>query len=64
MMIVQNIVILLMKKLEKFNIRCKFDNRQEKLNYKNREFSLQKIPFIAVVGAKDYSNPEYRRVRK
>ena len=41
-----------MKKLEKFNIRCKFDNRPEKLNYKIREFSLQKVPFIAVVGAK------------
>ena len=44
------------KKLEKFNIRCKFDDRQEKLNYKIREFSLQKIPFIAVVGAKEITN--------
>ena len=45
-----------MKKLEKFNIRCKFDNRPEKLNYKIREFSLQKIPFIAVVGVKEITN--------
>lgn len=44
------------RKLEKFNIRCEFDNRQEKLNYKIREFSLQKIPFIAVVGAKEIAN--------
>ena len=45
-----------MKKLEKFNIRCKFDSRQEKLNYKIREFSLQKIPFIIVVGEKEVTN--------
>ena len=44
------------KKLEKFNIRCMFDDRKEKLNYKIREFSLQKIPFIAVVGAKEITN--------
>ena len=45
-----------MKKLEKFNIRCRFDSRQEKLNYKIREFSLQKIPFIIVVGEKEVTN--------
>jgi len=44
------------KKLEKFNIRCKFDDRHEKLNYKIREFSLQKIPFIGVVGEKEVTN--------
>jgi threonyl-tRNA synthetase len=45
-----------MKQLEKFNIRCKFDDRHEKLNYKIREFSLQKIPFIGVVGEKEVTN--------
>ncbi len=41
------------KKLEISNIRSKLDLRNEKLNYKIRELSLQKIPFIAVVGEKE-----------
>ena len=31
-------------------------DRHEKLNYKIREFSLQKIPFIGVVGEKEVTN--------
>ncbi len=34
-------------------LRCKIDNRNEKINYKVREHSLSKIPVIAVVGEKE-----------
>ena len=34
-------------------LRCKIDNRNEKINYKVREHSLSKIPLIAVVGEKE-----------
>ncbi|MBS91867.1 MAG: hypothetical protein CMM95_02290 [Rickettsiales bacterium] len=46
-------VIELEKKLHNENIRCKVDLRNEKLNYKIRELSLEKIPFVAVVGDKE-----------
>ena len=38
------------QKLHEANIRVETDLRNEKINYKIRELSLQKIPFIAVVG--------------
>lgn len=34
-------------------IRCEFDRRSEKLNYKIREAQLQKIPFMFVVGDRE-----------
>ena len=34
-------------------IRVEFDNAAEKINYKVREHSLQKIPFIIAVGGRD-----------
>ena len=34
-------------------LRCKVDNRNEKINYKVREHSIAKIPIIAVVGEKE-----------
>jgi len=34
-------------------LRCKVDNRNEKINYKIREHSLSKVPIIAVVGEKE-----------
>ena len=34
-------------------LRCKVDNRNEKINYKVREHSLSKTPVIAVVGEKE-----------
>ncbi len=40
-------------KLKENGIRCKIDDRKEKLNYKIRESSLEKIPFIVVVGEKE-----------
>ena len=39
--------------LKDHNFRCYVDSRNEKLNYKIRESSLQKIPFIIVLGEKE-----------
>jgi len=44
---------MIREELELCNIRSRLDLRNEKLNYKIRELSLQKIPFIAVVGEKE-----------
>ncbi len=41
------------EKLHAQGIRVAFDNRNEKLGYKIREAELQKIPFVAVIGAKE-----------
>ena len=41
------------QKLHEANIRVETDLRNEKINYKIRELSLQKIPYIAVVGEKE-----------
>ena len=41
------------QKLHEANIRVETALRNEKINYKIRELSLQKIPFIAVVGDKE-----------
>ena len=46
----------LSKKLKENNIRYKIDNRKEKLNYKIRESSLEKIPLIAIIGEKEVEN--------
>ena len=40
-------------KLEAAGIRAEIDIRNEKINYKVREHSVQKIPYIAVVGQKE-----------
>jgi threonyl-tRNA synthetase len=39
--------------LRKAGLRVEVDTRGEKINYKIREHSLQKIPVIAVVGGKE-----------
>jgi len=41
------------KKLRDAGIRAELDARNEKINYKVREHSLQKVPYIFVVGAKE-----------
>ena len=41
------------QKLHEANIRVETDLRNEKINYKIRELSRQKIPFIAVIGDKE-----------
>jgi threonyl-tRNA synthetase len=39
--------------LKKNGIRCEFDLRNEKITYKIREHSLQKLPYLLVVGDKE-----------
>ena len=45
----------LFKDLFKEGIKCEMDLRNEKINYKVREHSLAKIPFIVVCGKKEVS---------
>jgi threonyl-tRNA synthetase len=44
------------KMLLKQGVRAQLDLRNEKINYKIREHSLQKVPFILVVGDKEKAN--------
>jgi threonyl-tRNA synthetase len=44
------------KTLLKQGVRAELDLRNEKINYKIREHSMQKVPFILVVGDKEKAN--------
>ncbi len=44
------------KTLQKQGLRASSDLRNEKINYKIREYSLQKVPYILVVGDKEKAN--------
>ena len=44
------------KTLQKQGVRVTADLRNEKINYKIREHSMQKVPFILVVGDKEKAN--------
>ena len=44
------------KMLQKQGVRASLDLRNEKINYKIREHSMQKVPFILVVGDKEKAN--------
>jgi threonyl-tRNA synthetase len=44
------------KLLQKQGVRVALDLRNEKINYKIREHSVQKVPFILVVGDKEKAN--------
>ncbi len=44
------------KSLQKQGVRAQSDLRNEKITYKIREHSLQKVPFILVVGDKEKAN--------
>ena len=44
------------KSLQKQGVRVSVDLRNEKINYKIREHSMQKVPFILVVGDKEKAN--------
>jgi threonyl-tRNA synthetase len=44
------------KALQKQGVRARADLRNEKITYKIREHSLQKVPFILVVGDKEKAN--------
>jgi threonyl-tRNA synthetase len=46
-------VAQVVEKLKKSGIRCDFDLRNEKITYKIREHSLQKLPYLLVVGDKE-----------
>ena len=50
-----NYVKKLFEDLFKEGIKCEMDLRNEKINYKIREHSLAKIPFIIVCGKKEVS---------
>lgn len=45
-----------MKSLQKQGLRVEADLRNEKINYKIREHSMQKVPFLLVVGDKEKAN--------
>jgi len=44
------------KSLQKQGLRVQADLRNEKITYKIREHSLQKVPYILVVGDKEKAN--------
>lgn len=46
-------VLQVVEILKKNGIRCDFDLRNEKITYKIREHSLQKMPFLLIVGEKE-----------
>jgi threonyl-tRNA synthetase len=46
----------IVKSLQKQGLRVQADLRNEKITYKIREHSLQKVPFILVVGDKEKAN--------
>jgi threonyl-tRNA synthetase len=39
--------------LKKSGIRCEFDLRNEKITYKIREHSMQKLPYLLVAGERE-----------
>jgi threonyl-tRNA synthetase len=47
---------MIVKSLQKQGVRARSDVRNEKITYKIREHSLQKVPFILVVGDKEKAN--------
>ncbi|MDX1924138.1 MAG: threonine--tRNA ligase [Rickettsiaceae bacterium] len=51
--VVNNYAIKVKEKLESSNIRCELDISNEKINYKIREMSCQKFPFIVVIGDRE-----------
>jgi threonyl-tRNA synthetase len=46
-------VLQVIENLKKNGIRCDFDLRNEKITYKIREHSLQKLPYLIVIGDKE-----------
>jgi threonyl-tRNA synthetase len=44
------------KSLQKQGLRVEFDLRNEKITRKIREHSMQKVPFLLVVGDKEKAN--------
>ncbi len=53
------------EKLKKNGVRCDFDLRNEKITYKIREHSLQKMPYLLVAGEREMQNGQVAvRTRK
>ncbi|NNM59749.1 MAG: threonine--tRNA ligase [Legionellales bacterium] len=46
------------KKLQELGFRVKFDLRNEKIGFKIREHTLQRVPYLLVVGDKELENTE------
>ncbi len=46
-------VLQVVEKLKKSGFRCEFDLRNEKITYKIREHSMQKLPYILVAGDRE-----------
>ena len=46
-------VLQVVEKLKKNGVRCEFDLRNEKITYKIREHSMQKLPYILVAGDRE-----------
>ncbi|HSR02903.1 MAG TPA: threonine--tRNA ligase [Methylophilaceae bacterium] len=49
-------VLQVVEKLKKNGVRCEFDLRNEKITYKIREHSLQKMPYLLVAGEREMQN--------
>ena len=47
---------MIKQKLDDIKVRAHLDKRNEKINYKIREHTIDKIPFIVVVGKKEIDN--------
>ena len=47
---------MIKQKLDDIKVRAHLDKRNEKINYKIREHTMDKIPFIVVVGKKEIDN--------
>jgi threonyl-tRNA synthetase len=52
----EDYVHALTKQLNAAGFKAESDTRAEKISYKIRELAMQKIPYIAVVGAKEKEN--------
>jgi threonyl-tRNA synthetase len=49
-------VLQVVENLKKNGIRCDYDLRNEKITYKIREHSLQKLPYLLVAGEREMQN--------
>lgn len=50
---VDDYAMMVKERFQKAGLRVELDNRNEKINYKIREHSLQKVPLILVLGKKE-----------
>ena len=58
-------VLQVIEELKKNGIRCDFDLRNEKITYKIREHSLQKMPYLLVAGEREMQSGQVAvRTRK